>query len=186
MAEPLAPLSPLDGYAAEFNGARLAEVTGLAIVSLAVSRGMEATLAARLKKTYRLALPAPGGSAVSGERRLIWMAPDQFLLIFPQVGSDPVGEVRKAIGDGAWLTDQSDSYCLLRCEGPGVRKALERICPLDLDPRHFARDAAARTMMEHLGVLIVREAEDGFLLASARSSAHSFLHAVKLSFENTQ
>ena len=184
MAEPLAPLSPLDGYAAEFNGARLAEVTGLAIVSLAVSRGMEATLAARLKKTYRLALPAPGGSAVSGERRLIWMAPDQFLLIFPQVGSDPVGEVRKAIGDGAWLTDQSDSYCLLRLEGARSREVLERICPLDLHPGAFALGAASRTAMEHLGVLLIREKADQYLAMSARSSAPSFLHAVETSIHN--
>ena len=45
-------------------------------------------------------------------------------------------------------------------------------------------DHAARTVMEHLGVLILRTGEDDYLLLSASSSAKSFLHAVEVSLTN--
>ena len=62
--------------------------------------------------------------------------------------------------------------------------ALERICPLDLDPLGFEGDGAARTTMEHMGAFVMRDGEGGFFLMSARSSAKSFLHAVETSIKN--
>ena len=68
--------------------------------------------------------------------------------------------------------------------GTGVRVALERICPLDLDDQAFPEGRVARTAMEHLSVIILRDGPDSFLLMSPRSSARSFRHAVELSVEN--
>ncbi|MBT8415130.1 MAG: hypothetical protein KJO30_12445, partial [Boseongicola sp.] len=53
--------------------------------------------------------------------------------------------------------------------------------PLDLDPDTFPTGSAARTVMEHLGAMIVRVDDTRFWLMSARSSAMSFLHAVETS-----
>jgi sarcosine oxidase subunit gamma len=61
---------------------------------------------------------------------------------------------------------------------------LERICPIDLHPQAFAVGAVARTLMDHLNVIILREGGDTFLLMSARSSARSFWHAVETSIRN--
>ena len=58
---------------------------------------------------------------------------------------------------------------------------LERLCPLDLHESAFPVGAAQRTVMEHMGAVILREGTDEFLLLSASSSAASFLHAVKTS-----
>ena len=66
------------------------------------------------------------------------------------------------------------------------REALERICPLDLHPDAFGVDHAARTVMEHLGVLIIRTGEEAYLLLSASSSAGSFQHALHLSMEKCE
>ena len=55
---------------------------------------------------------------------------------------------------------------------------------LDLAPGSFPEGASTRTVMEHLGTLIVRDGPDSFLLAAARSSAKSFLHAVETSAQN--
>jgi sarcosine oxidase subunit gamma len=43
---------------------------------------------------------------------------------------------------------------------------------------------AQRTVMEHLGVLILRTGDDAFMLLSASSSAKSFLHALETSVAN--
>lgn len=85
-----------------------------------------------------------------------------------------------------FLNDQSDSWMMLRMSGTRCRQALERICPLDLHPDMFELDDVARTVMEHLSVVILRESEDGFLLLSPRSSARSFVHEIEVSVTNVR
>ena len=181
----LAAVSPLGGHTSGHDGTTLAEVTGLALVSLAVSAGSEKAFAAAIRKAWKIEVPPPGMSATAGNIRLIWTAPGQYHLLMVEPQGDPLSPVMKAVSGTAWLTDQSDSHAMLRLQGPRAREALERICPLDLHPGSFAVDAAARTVMEHLGVLLIREEADRYLLLSARSSAHSFLHAVETSLGNT-
>ena len=113
------------------------------------------------------------------------MQPDQvFILFAPPHPDRAVETVRAALGPAAYVTDQSDSWAMLRIAGAGIRAALERICPLDLDDEVFPQGRVARTAMEHLSAIILRDGEDSFLLMSPRSSARSFLHAVELSAEN--
>jgi len=178
--------SPLGGFSENFDGLSVAEVSGTAIVSLAVPLGGAVALAAAVKSAYGVELPAVGQSAVSktGNARFLGLARDQFFLLFDDTGIDPVGAVSEKLSETAWLTDQSDAWALLGVTGPNCRAALERICPLDLHPSAFAVGVVARTVMEHLSVIIQREAEDTFLLMSPRSSSGSFLHAVTNSAEN--
>ena len=82
------------------------------------------------------------------------------------------------------MTLQSDNWVGVRISGTRSRDALERICPLDLHPDVFGIDQVARTVMEHLGVIILREDKDSFLMLSASSSAKSFLHAIETSIHN--
>ncbi len=178
--------SPLGGFSKDFDGLSVAEVTGIAIVSLAVPLGGAEALAKAVKSAYGVELPAVGQSTVAeaGDARFLGLARDQFVLLFDDTGADPVGAVTEKLSGTAYLTDQSDAWALLGVSGPNCRAALERICPLDLHPTAFAIGAVARTVMEHLNVIIHRKAEDTFLLMSPRSSAGSFLHAVTTSAEN--
>lgn len=190
MAEHLSALSPLDGYDETFGELRVAEVTGLALVAIAVPPGGHERLAEALAKQYRAAPPDPGRSVLAADKkaRLIWVAPDQYFLAFAHpddhAGPGPEAMIREKLGDAAYLTDQSDAWVMLRLAGSASRAALARLCPLDLDPAAFPEGAAARTVMEHLGAFIIRESADSYLLLSARSSAGSFLHAVTVSVEN--
>ena len=63
--------------------------------------------------------------------------------------------------------------------GTASLAALELICPVDLDPVAFPEDRVARTVLEHMGAIILREGADSFLLLSAASSAGAFLDAVR-------
>ena len=65
------------------------------------------------------------------------------------------------------------------CDPPDTLAALERLCPLDL--ARVPTRGSGRTVMEHMGALVVRTSEDGFLLMSASSTAGSFLHALETS-----
>ena len=187
MAEPaLASRSPLDGYERTIGTVTLAEIADLALVSAAVPRGGDAALAAALADGFGAARPATGASTL-GDRhgaRILGMQPDQLFILFAPPNRDRAVEtVSAALGPVAYLTDQSDSWAMLRIAGADIRAALELICPLDLGEEAFPQGRVARTAMEHVSVIVLRDGVDGFLLMSPRSSARSFLHAVERSAE---
>ena len=168
------------------EGIEAAGVTGLAIVSAAVPQGGEEALSVAVSSAFGTTLPAVGKtsrSEVDGAR-FLGTQPGQYLVLFECDDLRPAAHLEGRIGGTAYLTDQSDGWATVRVCGRRSREALERICPVDLDPEVFAVGAVASTLMEHLGVTIIREDEDGFLLMSARSSAQSFWHAVEQSIRN--
>ncbi|MEO0750663.1 MAG: sarcosine oxidase subunit gamma family protein [Pseudomonadota bacterium] len=177
---------PLAGYEKRFGTISLTAPKDLAVVNMAIPLGGEAKALKAVKTGYGVALPEPGTSVDTkkGDARLVRLAPDQAFVIFTRAAPDAeevvAGHVKKAL----YLTDQTDVWTGLEISGPGALAALERICPVDLHPAHFAVGDAARTVMEHLGVLILRTGEDSYLLLSASSSAGSFLHMLETSIEN--
>jgi sarcosine oxidase subunit gamma len=175
----------LGGYRADFGPVTLEERPATAIASIAWPLGGAAALEQALRAGFGAAVPAPGASTRSadGGTRFLWMAPDLVFAVFEHDAPDAARLVAARL-DTAYLTDQTDAWVALRIAGPAVRAALERICPLDLHPAAFPEGRAARTVMEHLAVIILREGPDAFLLLSARSSADSFLHAVETSIRN--
>jgi sarcosine oxidase subunit gamma len=175
---------PLAGYDETLGGIRLRAPEGLAIVSLALPLGGEAAADKAVKAAYGAALPEVGTSVVTGEARLVRLGTDQAFVIFNHDGPDAQAMVAQKMQGAAYTTDQTDVWVGLEISGARCRAALERICPLDLHPGAFGVDRAARTVMEHLGVLIIRTGEEAYLLLSASSSAQSFRHALHLSMEN--
>lgn len=169
-----------------FRDSQLVEVTDLTIASVACPLDGRAELERAVMRSWSAELPEPGCSTASadGDVKILGMSPDQFFVIVTPAPM-PAGEfVSGAVAGAGYVSDQSDNWVALRLEGPLVLPALERICPLDLDPAAFAVGSVARTVMEHIGAVIHREGPDRFLLLSASSSAHSFLHAVATSFRN--
>lgn len=159
---------------------RILERDDLALVSVATPLGGEAQLEAALSKGWELSVPDPRVSSVSGETRAIRTAPDQMMLVFPHATPDANKTVQDKLGGTGYTTDQTDVWVVLEVSGPQTLAALERLSMLDLEA--FPEDASARTIMEHMGAMVVRLAPDRFLLFSASSSAASFLHAVETSF----
>ena len=183
----LAVRTPLDGYARTFGGVTLAEVSGPSLVSAAVPQGGDDAFAAGLAEGFGAGRPETGSSAAGNKfgARVLGMQPDQMFILFEPPDPDrPAETAAAALGGAGYVTDQTDSWAMLRIAGTGVRAALERICMLDLDGAAFPEGRVARTVMEHLAVIILRDGADSFLLMSPRSSARSFLHAVELSVAN--
>jgi sarcosine oxidase subunit gamma len=183
----LKPLSPLAGYDRQFDGVTLQELTGLSLVSIAVPMGGRDELARTTESVFGVTLPDVGSSIYSeaGRIRLLGLQREQLFLSIEYQGDDAVALIKGKLGGAGYYTDQSDSWAMLRIAGHGCRRALNRICMLDLDPDSFVVGAVSRTTMEHLGVIILRDGPDSFLLLSPRSSADSFLHALETSVSNT-
>ena len=178
---------PLAGYDQSFDGVSLKAPADLSIVSVALPVGGEAAAEKAIKTAYGAALPDIGKSVLSkdGGTRLVRLSPDAAFVIFTHATPDAEPHVAGKLKGAAYTTDQTDVWTGLEISGPNVRTALERICPIDLHPDSFAEGDAARTVMEHLGTLILRTGPETFLLMSASSSAKSFLHAIETSIHNT-
>lgn len=177
---------PLAGYDETIGGIRLRAPEGVAIVSIALPLGGEAAAEKAVKAAYGVALPEVGQSVVTKDARLVRLGVDQAFVMFNHTEPDAETVVAGALNDAAYTTDQTDVWVALEISGARCREALERICPLDLHPDAFGVDQAARTVMEHLGVLIIRTGEETYLLLSASSSAGSFQHALHQSMENVR
>jgi len=177
---------PLAGYDRSFGDIQLIAPTDLAIVSIALPLGGEDAAKKAIKTAFGIALPEVGMSNVAKDKTssIMRLAVDQAFVLFPSATPDAEPQIAAKLKGAAYTTDQTDGWCALQISGPGARRALERICPVDLHPNAFAVNAVARTVMEHMGAIVARTGEDTFLLLSASSSAKSFLHAVEVSAQN--
>lgn len=182
----LAATTPDDGAARDFDGVAIRIRANRGVVSVAAPRGGEAALADALRSAFALAVPEMGGSTVSadGKARLLGLQRDQFFLLIDDQGSEAFALVVEGLGETAYLTDQSDSWTMLAMSGAKCRTALERVCPIDLHPSTFPERSVTRTVMEHFGVIILREGPEHYQLMSATSSARSFLHVIETSIRN--
>ncbi|XSG83039.1 MAG: sarcosine oxidase subunit gamma [Methyloligella sp. ZOD6] len=182
----LYPTPALGGYRSDKDGLVVEELTRLAIVSIATPLGSDKALTAAFQKSFGAEVPETGRVTVSedGKIRFLGMAPGQIFAVFNHDGPDAERRLAEQLSDSAYTTDQTDVWVALRIAGDDVTAVLERICPLDLHADAFPADRCARTVMEHMAAIVLKDGEDGFVLLTARSSAKSFLHAVEVSVEN--
>ena len=178
--------SPLGGFEIQHAGVLLSEVTDFALVSIAIPLGGRPALEREMAIRFNVDLPDCGQSTVTtdGMLQFLGMQIDQLFALFEYSCNDAVSTISGELGKTAYYPDQTDSWAMLRIAGPMTRMVLERICPLDLHPERFSQGAVARTTMEHLAVIVLRNDQDAFILMSPRSSASSFLHAIETSIEN--
>ncbi|HPQ97591.1 MAG: hypothetical protein KDI44_06525 [Thiothrix sp.] len=180
--------SPLAGHEQRIGGLSLRELTGQALVLVSVAQQDRDALAQAMERAFGLSLPAVGQSSLStdGRLRLLGLQPDRLGLLFEHEQARPERWVAGALGGHAGVVDQSDAWVMLELAGEPVHAVLARLCLLDLDPQAFPVGRVARTVMEHMAVMILRTGAQGFLLLSPRSSARSFLHALETSAHNAQ
>lgn len=177
---------PLDGFILEADGARLREINGFSLVSIAAFHQGEGALKSAVKSTLGINLPMPGFSSRSEARpdmTLMSVGRDQWFVRFLENERSSVEWIAGKVGHCAAITDQSDSWVQIELSGFAARMSLERVLPVDTDPLAFPERAVSRTVLEHLSVIIIRQSNDAdgadcFLLLSPRSSAKSFLHAL--------
>lgn len=172
----------LGGVDLKMGANRIVELDEIAIVSIAIPLGGEETLAKALKSSWNISVPEPTLSATDGDLHAVRTGADQLFLIFPHENPDAEAVVQARLGGAGYTTDQTDSWVVLEVSGPDVAAALERLSPVDLSVGAFPVGASARTVMEHMGAMVIRLGGDRFMLMSASSSAKSFLHAAETSF----
>ena len=100
-----------------------------------------------------------------GERVLMWLGPDRWLLLAPLAEEDRLeAALCQDHSAGAGITLVSDTLGFFTLSGRDAGVAMAIACPLDLHPDAFGPDAAALTDAFGVRALVLR-AGAGWLLA---------------------
>ena len=118
-------------------------------------------------------LPAePNTYARDGNLLVLWLGPDEWLVIAPPDSDDLEERLRAELPAGGAVIDVSAQRTTLRMSGPAVRDVLARGCALDLHPQVFT-GRCAQTMVARTQAILVEEA--GEFLVLVRSSFAGYL-----------
>ena len=121
--------------------------------------------------------PAANKFTTAGERHVVWLGPDEFMMIC-EAGKDE--ELTSAIltsfdGHHAAFTNITDALTAFNLKGAAVRQVLAKGCSLDLHHNSFTSGDAAQTLLSHAAVTIMALADDEFIVI-CRTSFASYLH----------
>ena len=160
--------SPLgDRAALTIGDVVLAEGLPVRMTSVAPFAGAEAALAAALRP---LAFPPPNRVTADGTRQMVWTARDQAFLI---------GPLPDGLAAHAALTDQSDGWAHLQISGVGSEAVLARLIAIDLSLAAFPAGHVARTPLNHMNAVLIRDGAAAFTLLVFRSMARSAWHEIE-------
>lgn len=150
---------------------------GLREVPFQTMIGLRATLqsdgAHRLEEVLGTQLPDRHGlvTTVSG-RSVLWLAPDEFLVVSDEAPEKLVPALRQALeGSPGSVLDLSANRTTFELAGPSSRGVLEKGCPADLHPRAFKEGTAVNTNIGHVPVILRKVDAETFHLYPRSSFA---------------
>jgi sarcosine oxidase, subunit gamma len=100
-----------------------------------------------------VAVPAPNRVATAGERAILWLGPDEYLVVAPD--GDPVAELTVDSVDSAEsVVDVSANRTTIELSGQNAREVLEKGMSIDLHPRAFGPGHCAQTLLARSQVVL--------------------------------
>lgn len=148
--------------------AGVATVTDAGAAARFIYRGAAETFPATV------ALPTtPMRAHAEGHRVALWLGPDEWLLLAPDVDGSGLGAALAGslVGQAASLVDISHRQVGLVVTGPRVAELINAGCPLDLDLAAFPVGMCTRTILAKVEIVLWRTADDAFRIEVARSLA---------------
>ena len=114
----------------------------------------------------------------SGDYRIYWMGPDEWLIVTP---AGRQGELKEKLGKAlggvfSAVVDNSSGLTMLHITGENAGALLATDCPLDLHPREFKHGQCAQTRLAKAGMTVSPLAQQaGFEVIIRRSFADYLL-----------
>jgi sarcosine oxidase subunit gamma len=154
---PLTQRAPIEG---DVGAIRIAERPFLAKFILRVNASEAADL---LLGAVGMTLPTtPLATATAGDMVLLWLGPDEWMLIVPPEQAESViAEAERALaGVHHQLVAVGDYYTLVEVAGTHAREALMKLTTLDLHPRVFRAGMAAGAIFGRAQATLWQAADD--------------------------
>jgi sarcosine oxidase subunit gamma len=114
-------------------------------------------------------LPRPNTVVTVGERSILWLGPDEWLVVGPP--DDPVAT--ELTGDS--VVDVSANRTTIELAGPHARDTLEKGTSIDLHPRAFGPGRCAQTLLARAQVVLVQVNAEPTYHVLVRGSFASYL-----------
>ena len=183
------PLVQIDLGEVKGSAPAIREVPFLGYLNLR-GRSSDTAFLAALLKVLGCEPPIESNTMVeSGNYRIYWLGPDEWLLITPTGEQGQVqSELRKAL-DGVFssVVDNSSGLTLVEVVGENAGSLLATGCPFDLHPRVFKPGQCAQTRLAKAGMTITLMRDGpGFEIIIRRSFADyllTWLQDAVLTFE---
>jgi sarcosine oxidase subunit gamma len=162
----------------EIGPFRIVERFDVALASLAVRRGQEKGFAASAKKAG-VPLPGPSAWAAGKPFSAFWTTPEMWMVEADfATHEDITTTLKPTFGETASITEQTDAWVRFDVSGVGLVALFERLTNVDLTRRPDG--FASRTVIEHLGVYLVKHSGQMITVYGPRSSAKGLLHALEV------
>ena len=147
---------PLAASAAVSPGSPAVQLAAVAPVTRLIIRGD-----AEAVRSIGLTVPGSCRATTSGDCALLWLGPDEFLLLTPD---DVVPSLTNVV-------DVSHRDTALTVSGPRAAWVLNGFCALDLHEAAFPVGMCARTLLGKAEIVLWRTVAETFRIEAARSFA---------------
>lgn len=146
----------------------LAKITELKDLGMVQIRADLDASGAAIAAAAGVAVPAATSTTTNGARTMVWMSPDELLLVLPRAEAVAATDALvQALGsDHSLVLDVSDMRAAFSVEGPKAAQALMKLCPTDIAA--IPADGARRTRAAQVACGIWRKGE-GFVVVGFRS-----------------
>ncbi|WP_170971849.1 sarcosine oxidase subunit gamma [Rhodobacter sp. SY28-1] len=175
--QPLTALGRREATTVTHGPLTISERTDVALASVAARNGRAADLAKAAQKAD-VPLPGPASHQQGTPYSAFWTAPEMWFVEAPYASHELIVDLLKsALADTASITEQTDAWVAFDLSAHDLTRLLERLCNVDFAARPTGY--ATRTVMEHLGVYLIKHGPGAARLYGPRSSAESLLHAIE-------
>lgn len=149
------------------------EVRAIGLQGMVTIRGDFASDAIREAVTdvAKVAFPEQRGASVDGARGLLWMSPDELMLLVPHAeAAGCTARLAEALsGQHALVLDVSDARAVFRLKGRAVREVIAKLAPLDMAPDGLRPGELRRTRFGKVATGVWLEDEETATLFCFRS-----------------
>jgi sarcosine oxidase subunit gamma len=175
--QPLTALGKREATTVTHGPLTISERTDVALASVAARKGRMTDLAKAAEKAG-VPLPGPATQQPGTPYSAFWTAPEMWFVEAPYATHELIADLLKsALGDAASITEQTDAWVAFDLAAPDLTPLLERLCNVDYTTKPDGY--ATRTVIEHLGVYLIKHGPSAARLYGPRSSAESLLHAIE-------
>jgi sarcosine oxidase subunit gamma len=172
------PLVQIDLTEPRGNAPRIEEKPFLGYLNLRARNNNTGFLSATLK-VLGCEPPTSANTVIeSGDYRIYWLGPDEWLVVTPAARQDQVKANLLTALDGVFcsVVDNSSGLTTLHISGDNAAALLATDCPFDLHPAEFSPGQCAQTRLAKAGMTISPLAEGaGFEIIIRRSFADYLL-----------
>lgn len=158
---------------ARHDGIALVEEAGT--VGMITIRGTldDKGFAKLVKKRCGLSVPGQRKVVQGGGKTLIWMSPDELLMVLPYAAvNEEVAALEDAFsGTHALVVNVSDARAVFDVSGRHARDVLAKLFPVDLAPEAFEPGMVRRSRMAQVPAALWMEGADRFRVVCFRSVA---------------